>query len=787
MIHHIAIIGSEVQQIREVNNIYGRDGKMLRKSRASCILLVLLVALLVSTVALAADGAKPVRGIKIAQPNMTLNVGETFTPDITINPPDATNKDYVLTSGDQSVVVVDGHKIRAVGGGKASVEVSPADGSKVKAKFQVYVPSLAGLIWDSYSMDSLRDLEIKLNYYGRREDLQVQVSAKNYINVTPSLQGTNLVLKVSALKPGKSRITVKDKTDNRSSMTTEVTVGSGAIPNARKITITQVNQNGRGVVVGVNNQTGGGIKYVYFAVTLYDESGNLLMPADRSTKKWDDFSKTVQIFDSGSTNRAMRTREGTGNITLYLNESLRSRRFSRIEVAVIGYEPAGQTDYSDADPIAFPESQWAWFSSKEKGYINTPSVTDNYRIPTYENRSVYSPYSELRSKLYFGGAHGYYLPKKYANAYGFKQSGIWITELSENWQKLYPIQVGDMLWGVDDLQYVDEPYLEEIFNNELYKDENTVTLHLARKGENYDVTVNRQDYYSSYNEEAFYFDAENRNLIPQEEEVSQTIDNIEETAAEKTTGNAGAESMGSAAEEAGDNVVESTDQAEHKEEGGEKTGEAAAKTEQHTQSNASYSSERFDLRAIRERFEKLQAENTEDLTVYVYDSTATAAKPNGELNDQNFLLDLAAGLQNRWMLSNNVPSNLNDEQIQRAYLKFVEAEQKQIDKYQEVQLEDPLLDFLAHAYILALGNQQQAISKYYGTTQYEVLWNEDGYNQRAVLIYLMNRFYQITVDPKYMETMTEFIIGGYLILPSDPVDNISQFVSKYMDESNKGR
>ncbi len=194
----------------------------------------------------------------------------------------------------------------------------------------------------------------------------------------------------------------------------------------------------------------------------------------------------------------------------------------------------------------------------------------------------------------------------------------------------------------------------------------------------------------------------------------------------------------------------------------------------------------YNLEEIRARYEELVANSSSDFEVYVKDSSYKTGTSSGKLDDQQFLIDYASGLEARWLLSENAPTNMSDEQTKNAYSKMVDAELKYIEKYKEIQLTDPLLDFLAHGYILALLNQKNGIENYYGTVKYEKLWTNDGYNVRATLLYLLNSCYKVVIDQKYQNVLVDFLTTGYLSIPQDPVKYVADFISRYsVTENNK--
>ena len=79
-----------------------------------------------------------VEKIEVAEASVTLNVGETYTPSVTVLPENATDRTFTLTSSDETVASVDGETVTAASAGNAEITVSDASGS-VNTSFAVTV------------------------------------------------------------------------------------------------------------------------------------------------------------------------------------------------------------------------------------------------------------------------------------------------------------------------------------------------------------------------------------------------------------------------------------------------------------------------------------------------------------------------------------------------------------------------------------------------------------------------------------------------------------------------
>ena len=479
---------------------------MNRHKARFTILMVFL--LLLATALSSAEATKRVKALKPEHSNITLNVGETYTPRITITPEDAYNLDYIMTSSDESVVSVDEKNLTAVSAGKAVITVAPADGGKAKTKINVYVPTIAGPTQTEYTITSPGNLRIPLSYYGNDYASNVQIKIKNnkIISVQPVLNGTSLILDVAPMKVGETTITISDKKDSKASQKYTVNVIANAIPNARKITITKAKQTKWGIDINLFNGSDDPITELVFAVLLYDESGQLLQPKDKSASKWKDFSAKVELIDINYFERVKAGKKG--ELTLFLDSVINNTKFSRIDLAVVGYKPDVLIDFTAVPPVIIPESQWQWYSTSVKGYLHTPEASYNYTPPELENSTDKGIHSVLGYDVFFGELSCSYLTMEYAKLYGFHHTGALVYKVNGNWDKLYDVQVGDLVWGVDEIEYVTEPLMSHLFYEKYHGDRDhpkNIVIHLERDGVDHDITVNYRDYYDESNGKAFYY------------------------------------------------------------------------------------------------------------------------------------------------------------------------------------------------------------------------------------------------------------------------------------------
>ena len=170
----------------------------------------------------------PVTGISLDQETVEMIEGEELQLTATITPENASNKNVIWSSSDESVVIVSEGKMKAIKAGTATVTVTTEDGSKtatcnVTVNEKVY--SVTGVTLDKTSVEMVEDDEIQLTAIIAPEN------ATNK-NVTWTSSNTSVASvsdgKVKALKAGAATITVKTE-DGGKTAECEVTISSKVI------------------------------------------------------------------------------------------------------------------------------------------------------------------------------------------------------------------------------------------------------------------------------------------------------------------------------------------------------------------------------------------------------------------------------------------------------------------------------------------------------------------------------------------------------------------------------
>lgn len=142
--------------------------------------------------------------------------------------------------------------------------------------------------------------------------------------------------------------------------------------------------------------------------------------------------------------------------------------------------------------------------------------------------------------------------------------------------------------------------------------------------------------------------------------------------------------------------------------------------------------------------------------------------------DEDFIADLATGLQSRW---DTQPANgatedeilTGSDEHKQYYTDLVDAELNVLEKYQSMPFGNSKLQEYAISYINCLKQQKEAAS--YITTSYETYeekW-EEAYNNRTKLIVTFVNDYGLKVDEAHQATLDDFIAREKVIKEDEKV------------------
>ena len=177
----------------------------------------------------------------------------------------------------------------------------------------------------------------------------------------------------------------------------------------------------------------------------------------------------------------------------------------------------------------------------------------------------------------------------------------------------------------------------------------------------------------------------------------------------------------------------------------------------------------------------------DQLQVYVYEpENPPEPLADDASTEDRFLADFVAALEARWKLTSNTPEKLTDKQRKSIRSKYVQVELDRLEQYEDVTMDDPWLNLLAHAYIKGLRNQSRAINEYYEKSEelFSEYWTAKGSNFRALAIYLITQYYQPKVNSEYHDKMEEISFTGYMLALDDPVSDLIGFMNETAETEN---
>lgn len=171
-----------------------------------------------------------VTSLKIDAPSntITLNKGAATTLSVIAAPENATNKNVTWESSDVSVATVDKNgTVTAVNGGAATITCTAVDGSKLTAKINIFVPSIA-VDQKEYTVTSKDGLKVSFKYYGKPGNISISPKKCTYFAADMEQDGENVTLYILPDKAGTASITLTDKSDSRSSTSLTIKVDHSA-------------------------------------------------------------------------------------------------------------------------------------------------------------------------------------------------------------------------------------------------------------------------------------------------------------------------------------------------------------------------------------------------------------------------------------------------------------------------------------------------------------------------------------------------------------------------------
>ena len=418
----------------------------------------------------------PVTGFRLTGGgNATVLPGETYQIETDIQPADASVKTIAWKSGDEGIARVDEKGlVTAAGPGTTTVTGTTVDGTNRSVRVTVYVPSMeAGT--RSITVNDLNGVTEELKYYGGdfAENVNLQLNTGDHFTVVPEQSGDTVTLRFAPLSTGTGRVTLTDRKDTRSRVILEVSVESGAIAPSFGLLMDSgsVSLSRKGTILSkfrLTNVSGNPVIQVTYLADYRDADGKqiCLTNAEGNLRSFR-FIKTVKLKAGGKINMEDEIDASGG-------ENVAEMRY-----AVAGYQ------LEDGTYVDIPDSQLYWYSTAT-GYGERPAVTAVYERPSsdviQQAGSFMLGYDYLRVYSYV--CEGYA---------GSEKPGEYVVAVEEDSLcRGFGLRSGDVIIGVDEMSWAEEPYATQIGKSRLLEGK-TVVFRVMRYGKELELEAVKTD------------------------------------------------------------------------------------------------------------------------------------------------------------------------------------------------------------------------------------------------------------------------------------------------------
>jgi len=390
--------------------------------------------------------------LKAVNKDITLAVGKTAAGETEILPEETTEKTLEWSSSNDAVVTVDAEgKMTGVAPGKARVTAQTKDGSKLKAEFSVYVPTLAAEETE-YTISGKESVTVPFSYYGPDFDGNVRFK----VTGTPVLyqakhEDGRAELMLTGLEAGDSTIEIGDKKDSKAKITLTVHTAAEALCDNLMVEIVSAgmkqDSSGTKFSIKVANHSDKTISNFMTVLDFRSESGEHRYYPMRI--EGSDIPVILQTWYAYS---AKNFKPGTKRDDwFYLlvgddNRNLKDPEVKEIHCAIVRIE------FDDGTYIKIPENQYYWYSTRSGCYLDRPEARENYRGPSAEVREKARPVSLGLKAVSADGFALEWFNTPVAGYYVYSVTPDGISDKSG-------IQVKDIIFEMDGKRYSDDPYI----------------------------------------------------------------------------------------------------------------------------------------------------------------------------------------------------------------------------------------------------------------------------------------------------------------------------------------
>lgn len=173
------------------------------------------------------DKTISVEKIAFNETSLTLSVGQTLTPELTITPDDATDKTYILASSDEAVVTVSGSEIKAVAAGDVVITATVQGGTLTSECSVTVVPE--GYPTEFTAFNSAKGFFYGDYYMAGTDNSWTYFTSGSVVFADGAFsgKGTALFLELNAPKSGDKSVTAGSYSVDESGEMPEYTFAKG--------------------------------------------------------------------------------------------------------------------------------------------------------------------------------------------------------------------------------------------------------------------------------------------------------------------------------------------------------------------------------------------------------------------------------------------------------------------------------------------------------------------------------------------------------------------------------
>lgn len=192
--------------------------------RGKKLYIIIAILICILSVALAEDD-KPVKSVKAKEQSITIKCGETYSPEITISPEDATNQALTWASSDESICTVADGNIQAIAAGNCEITFTTTDGSDKSGKIKVAVPVFDEKSYD-YTVTDKDGILIPIDLKGVSvQNIQHKASSDSVFYYYIDSYG----LRIYPIQSGKASVSLTNKLNKNDKTVFNIIVDENAV------------------------------------------------------------------------------------------------------------------------------------------------------------------------------------------------------------------------------------------------------------------------------------------------------------------------------------------------------------------------------------------------------------------------------------------------------------------------------------------------------------------------------------------------------------------------------